>query len=393
MKMISISEAYEIVMNACFSTGKEYVPFIESLNRVLAGDIISDMEMPPFNKASVDGFACRKSDLDNELKVIETVSAGGWPEKPAGKNLCTRIMTGAAVPEGADCVIMVEDTETLPSGKIRFTGSSTKDNIAFKGEDIKKGYVVMTAGSLIKPQHIGVMATVGYTSVAVSCKPRIAVISSGDELVEPDKKPGRSQIRNCNSYQLMAQTERAGGAVKYYGIARDDEQETFDIVQKALSESDLIIITGGVSMGDFDFIPSVLERAGVRLQFSRVAVQPGKPTTFGIHPKALVFGLPGNPVSSFMQFEILIRPLINKMMRHAWKPIIIDLPLKDGFYRKSADRMGLVPVIITEDQHVMPVEYHGSAHISAIPDAFGIIAIPAGQHKIEKGTVVSVRQI
>jgi len=146
-------------------------------------------------------------------------------------------------------------------------------------------------------------------------------------------------------------------------------------------------------MGDFDFIPSVLERTGIRILFSRVAVQPGKPTTFGIHPGALVFGLPGNPVSSFMQFEILIRPLINKMMGYAWQPLIKTLPLKDDFLRNSADRMGLIPVIITDDELVSPVEYHGSAHISAISGAPGIIAIPPGQHKLEKGKMVSVRQI
>jgi molybdopterin molybdotransferase len=391
--MIPFEKAYKIVMNSSFSTGSEKIPFTESLNRILAADVISDMEMPPFNKASVDGFACRKSDLGNELEIIETVTAGGWPEKPADKNLCTRIMTGAAVPEGADCVIMVEDTETLPSGKIKFTGSSTKGNIAFKGEDIKKGDVVLRAGHKITPPYIGVMATVGHTSVTVSRKPRASIISSGDELVEPHEKPGRSQIRNCNAFQLMAQTERAGAEGKYYGIARDDEKETFDIIQKAISENDLVIISGGVSMGDFDFIPSVLEKTGVRILFSRVAVQPGKPTTFGIHPGALVFGLPGNPVSSFMQFEILIRPLISKMMGYTWQPLIKTLPLKDDFLRKSADRMGLVPVIMTDDELVSPVEYHGSAHISAIPGALGIIAIPPGQYKLEKGKMVNVRQI
>jgi len=393
MEMIPISKAYEIVMGSSFSTGKETVPFTESLNRILSADVISDMEMPPFNKASVDGFACRKSDLGNELEVIETVSAGEWPEKPAGKNLCTRIMTGAAVPEDADSVIMVEDTETLPSGKIKFTGSSTKENIAFRGEDIRKGDVVLKAGNIIRPQDIGVMATVGHTSVTVSKKPHAAIISSGDELVEPHEKPGRSQIRNCNAFQLMAQAERAGATGKYYGIARDDEEETYHIVQKAISENDLVIISGGVSMGDFDFIPAVLERTGVKILFTRVAVQPGKPTTFGIHIKALIFGLPGNPVSSFLQFELLIRPLINKMMGFSWQPIIKTLPLKNDFFRKSAERMGLIPVIITDDELVSPVEYHGSAHISAIPGAFGIIAIPPGQNKIEKGRMVSVRQI
>ena len=152
--------------------------------------------------------------------------------------------------------------------------------------------------------------SVGCTSVVVSKKPVVAVISSGDELVEPFIKPGVSQIRNSNAYQLLAQLLRAGALGKYYGIARDDKEATYELLKQAIAECDIVLITGGVSMGDFDFIPGVMERAGVKILFSRINVQPGKPTTFGIHPDAIVFGLPGNPVSSFTQFEMLVRPLI-----------------------------------------------------------------------------------
>lgn len=393
MEMISFEKAYEIVMNSSFSTGIEKIPFTESLNRILAGNVISDMDMPPFNKASVDGFACKKSDLAGELEIVETICAGKRPEKTVGKNQCSRIMTGAAVPSGADCVIMVEDSIILDSGKIRFTGSFTKENIAYKGEDIRKGDVVLKAVKQISPQDIAVLATVGHTSVTVSKMPGIAVISSGDELVEPGEIPGASQIRNCNSYQLIAQAERAGTKATYYGIAKDDEGETYSIIKKAISENDLVLISGGVSMGDFDFVPSVLKKAGVRILFTRVAVQPGKPTTFGIHPKAIIFGLPGNPVSSFVQFELLVRPLIYKMMGFLWQPLTISLPIKERFSRKSADRMALIPVSITGDGYIFPVEFHGSAHISALPDAFGIMAMPLGVTTFEKGQLVNVRQI
>jgi molybdopterin molybdotransferase len=392
-EMIPFEKAYEIVMNSSFSTGVEKIPFAESLNRVLAEDVTSDMDMPPFNKASVDGFACKRSDLDIDLEIIETIPAGKWPEKTIGKGQCSRIMTGAAVPEGADCVIMVEETRILPSGKLKFIASSTKENIAQKGEDIKKGDVVIKAAKQITPQDIAVMATVGHTSVTVSKIPRVAVISSGDELVEPDETPGVSQIRNCNAYQLMAQAERAGAGSRYYGIARDDEDETFLIVAKAIAENDIVLITGGVSMGDFDFVPSVLERAGVKILFSRVAVQPGKPTTFGIYSGGIVFGLPGNPVSSFVQFELLVRPLIYRMMGLNWEPLAVSLPLKERFSRKSTDRMGLIPVAFTSDGFVTAVEFHGSAHISSLAGASGIVAIPKGESIIEKGTRVSVRLI
>ncbi len=389
--MITFQEAYETVMSSAFSTGSEMVPLDKSLNRILAEDVRSDMDMPPFDKATVDGFACRRKDLGNELEIIETIPAGKWPEKSIGAGQCARIMTGAAVPDGADCVIMVEETLSLSAGKLRFTGSVTKDNIAYKGEDIRNGNIVLRAGRQIRPQDIAVCASVGYVDIRAGRKPSVAVISSGSELVEPSEQPGISQIRNSNSGQLMAQIAQAGADGKYYGIARDDEDETLSVVNKAVAEKDIVVITGGVSMGDFDFVPSVLEKAGVKILFTRVAVQPGKPTTFGIHREAIVFGLPGNPVSSFIQFELLVKPMIFKMMGGEFSPLTCLLPMKDEFARKSAERMMIIPVKITAERQVIPVEYHGSAHISALPGADGIISVKAGKRIIEKGEIVEVR--
>jgi molybdopterin molybdotransferase len=393
MEMIPFEKAFEIVMNSAFSTGTETIPFTDSLNRILAAPVISDMDMPPFNKSSVDGFAIRKSDIGSDLEIIETIPAGEYPEKSIGRNQCSRIMTGAPVPEGADCVIMVEDTEILPSGKVRFNGTFQKENIAFRAEDIKKGDVVLEPERIIRPQDIAVMASVGHILVTVGRKPRIGVISSGSELVEPDCIPSASQIRNSNSFQLMAQTARAGGQGQYYGIARDDEAVTLPIVEKAISGNDIVLISGGVSMGDFDFIPSVLEKAGVKILFSRVAIQPGKPTIFGLCGKSVIFGLPGNPVSSFVIFELLVRPLICKMMGGRYKPVEIRLPMKEKFSRKYAERMAMIPVIITDDGMVQAAEFHGSAHLSALPQSDGIVALNAGLKTIEKGEIVSVRQI
>jgi molybdopterin molybdotransferase len=391
--MISFEQAYKIVMNSGFSMATEVIPFTESLDRVLAGDVISDMDMPPFNKSSVDGFACRKNDLGSDLEIIGTIPAGVWPSEKVGKGECSRIMTGAPVPDGADCVVMVEYTELSSEGKMRFKGTFKKENISRKGEDIKKDDIVLKKGRIIRPQDIAVMASAGHTEVTVSKMPCVAVISSGSELVEPSEIPAISQIRNSNSSQLLAQVSRTGASGKYYGIAADIEDQTLSIVEKAIYENDLVIITGGVSMGDFDFVPQVLEKAGVKILFTRIAVQPGKPTTFGLHPESVIFGLPGNPVSSFIQFELLIRPLIYKMMGHEWKPLIIRLPLKEKFTRKSADRMALIPVKVTDEGFVSPVEFHGSAHISAFSDAIGVITMQIGKLVIEKGEIVGVRQI
>ena len=194
MSMISFEKALEIVMGNAFSTGTEVVRWTDSMDRILAENIFSDTDLPPFDRSSVDGFACRKSDLDRELEIIETIPAGKWPSESVRAGQCSRIMTGAPVPEGADCVIMVEDTEIVNSDKIRFKGSFLKDNIACRGEDVREGDVVLRAGKLIKPQDIAVMASVGHISVVVGKKPRVAVISSGSELVEPSEKPSRFRL-------------------------------------------------------------------------------------------------------------------------------------------------------------------------------------------------------
>jgi molybdopterin molybdotransferase len=393
MDLISFEEAYSIVMNSAFETETEIIAFTSALDRVLMADIISDMDMPPFNKATVDGFACRRADLGAELELIEIIPAGNQPQKKVAENQCSKIMTGAAIPEGTDMVFMVEDSSVLTSGMVKFTGSSSKDNISPRGEDISSGDIVLAKGRLVRPQDVALMALAGCTSVKVTRQPVVSVISSGNELVEPSEKPALSQIRNTNSYQLMAQIERAGAMGKYLGIARDNEVVTYDLICQAISESDVVLVTGGVSMGDFDFVPSVLERAGVKLLFSRINIQPGKPTIFGIHKKALVFGLPGNPVSSFIQFEFLVRPMLCKMMGYKWQPLVLSLPMEISYSRKSVDRKAIIPVIINEDGKVSPVEYHGSAHISAFSGATGVITLPEGKKSVEKGEIVSVRQI
>ena len=393
MDLISFEEAFSIVMNSAIGMDAETIDFKGALNRVLKADIRSDMDMPPFDKSTVDGFACRKADLGTELEVIETIQAGSSPQNRVFENQCSKIMTGAPVPDGADMVFMVEDSVILSNGKVRYTGSLTKDNISPTGEDIRSGDIVLENGRLVRPQDIALIALAGCTSVVVSKQPVVSVISSGNELVEPYKKPGLSQIRNTNAYQLIAQIERSGAKANYLGIAKDDEEATFEIIRQAISQSDIVLITGGVSMGDFDFVPSVLERAGVRLLFSKINIQPGKPTVFGVHPQALVFGLPGNPVSSFMQFELLVRPLICKMMSYHWDPVIFELPMENSYSRKSSDRKAMIPVDITRDGKVSPVEYHGSAHISAFSIAKGIITLNVGKKSLEKGEIVSVRQI
>lgn len=392
-EMIKFEEGLKLVLDRAFSTGTETVSFLASPGRVLASDIISDVDLPPFNKTAVDGFACRKDDLAMELRVLEVINAGKRPEFTITEGTCSKIMTGAPVPEGADFVFMVEDSEALPSGAVVFHGKSRKNNISLRGEDVRSGDTVLGRGRIIRPQDVAVMASTGSTLITVAKMPRVGIISTGSELVEPSSRPGISQIRNSNAYQLLAQVERGGGTGRYYGIAIDDEDVTYKMLSKALEENDVVLLTGGVSMGDFDFVPGVMQRAGIELIFDRMAVQPGKPTTFGVHTNALVFGLPGNPVSSYIQFEILVRPLFMKMMNCNWRAIEWKAPLGNSYRRKNSSRMSWIPVKIDNGGNAIPVEYHGSAHISALPEADGIISIPIGTDFLEKGTLVNVRQI
>ncbi len=389
--MITFEDAHKIVIDSIKTLGTERIPFLNSVNRILAEDVKSDIEMPPFDKSAVDGFACKAEDLDLVLDIIETVQAGQTPGKTIEKGQCTKIMTGAPVPKGADTVVMVEYTET-EHNKVTIHKKQSKTNISYRAEDVKEGQTVLKKGILIKPQHIAVFASVGYVQVLVSKKVNVGIISTGDELTEPEHKPGISKIRNSNAYQLMAQAERIGAEPTYYGIAKDTFEDTFNKVTKALSENDVILLTGGVSVGEFDFVPEVLEKAGIKILFDSIAVTPGKPTTFGKSNHKFCFGLPGNPVSSFVQFELLTKAFLYGMMGCDFKELELKLPLAEDYSRKRTSRKAYIPVHIVNGE-AKRVEYHGSAHIHALSSADGLISFPIGVDTLKKGERVDVRQI
>jgi len=390
--MITIEEAYEIVLKNANPLETEKVLFTDSLGRILAEDVKSDIEMPPFDKSAMDGYACRRKDLKNILDIIEVIPAGKIPEKEIGKNQCANIMTGAPVPKGADCVVQVELTEKSDGVTVKINEAPARDNISYQGEDVKVGTKVLDKGIKIEAQHMAVFAAVGYTEVLVCKQPKVGIISTGDELVEPQNIPSLSQIRNSNGYQLIGQVKACGAIANYIGIAEDTPEDTFEKVSKALKENDIVLLTGGVSMGTFDFVPQVLEKAGVKIEFDAIAVKPGKPTTFGMAGKEFCFGLPGNPVSSFVQFDLLVKPLIYNLMGQVYKPLDIQMTLGVDFKRRNPDRRAYFPIII-ENGEVYPVDYHGSAHIHALSSAHGIISMEIGQAEIKKGEKVHVRQI
>jgi len=292
--MLPFEKALETVLISARQLDTERIDFKCALNRILAEDVRSDMDIPPFNKSAMDGFACRRADLSNELTVVETIPTGYVPQKIIELNQCSKIMTGGMVPNNADCVIMKEYVETPTENTIRFVGEKTADNICQKAEDIRAGDIVLCKGTVLKPQHIAVLASVGDTQPLVWKRPNVAVIATGNELVEPTKKPEVSQIRNTNSFQLAAQIESMGATATNYGVVGDTATEIDMVFKKAFRQSDVVIVSGGVSVGDFDFVPAVFKQNKIDLLFEKIAIKPGKPTVFGVSGKKYCFGLPGS---------------------------------------------------------------------------------------------------
>lgn len=391
--MLAFEEALAVVLDSARRLGGEPVDISRAANRILAEDVKSDMDIPPFNKSAMDGYACRRADLARELAIVETIPAGYTPTQSIGPNQCAKIMTGGVVPEGADCVVMKEYVESPADNAVRVVGEQTADNICRKAEDIKAGQVIVPEGTLLRPHHIAVLASAGHTRPMVSRRPRVGIMATGSELVDPACRPEPSQIRNSNSLQLAAQVESMGGLATDYGIAEDTEAAIDEMFKKAAAENDVVIVSGGVSVGDLDLVPGILRQNNVELLFEGIAVKPGKPSVFGVSQEVYCFGLPGNPMSTFVQFEILIKPFLYKLMGHDYRYPNIQMPLAESIERKNTDRQVWFPVAITGAGAVRLIEYHGSAHISSLCDADGLIRVDVGVARIEKGTVVQVRLI
>jgi len=391
--MISFKEAQKIINDNIILLDTENVDIKSSLGRILAIDVISDINMPPFDKSAMDGYAIRKKDLYNELEVIETIKAGDIPFKKIEANQCSKIMTGAMIPESADSVIMVELTENTSTTKIKFTGKETNTNISYKAEDIKQGEIVLKRGTILRPQELAILATVGCIYPVVFKLPRIAIMSTGDEIVEPYLFPESGKIRNSNAYQLIGQVLKCGVTPDYLGIIEDTEEATYNKISDALKNYDVLLLTGGISMGDFDFVPNVMAKAGVQLLIQTIAMKPGKPTVFGRKDNTFVFCLPGNPVSSFAVFELLAKSFIKAMSGDNSGDKILKLKLKETYSQRVSDRLTWVPVRIDENNEVIPVSFHGSAHIYALCSAQGIMRIESVTTQINKGEIVYVRQI
>jgi molybdopterin molybdotransferase len=393
--MLELPEALTLVADLAFRrrVGAEQVDLLDAFHRVLAQDVVSDIDVPPFRQSTRDGFACRRADLHNPLEVVETVGAGTPPQKVVGPNQCARIMTGAAIPREADCVVMLEHVEYLGPARIRCLSVCPEDYICPQGAQAAAGETVLHAGVLIEPPHIAVLAGAGCSRPLVSRRPAVGVIATGSELVEPDCRPGPSQIRNSNSFQLSAMALAASAAPRNYGLVADDRGAMGIALRKAMEENDVVVLSGGISGGDFDLVRGVLEDNAVELLFDRVGPPPGRLVVFGVSDTALCFGLSGNPVSNFVMFELMVKPVLYAMAGHRFTSVTSQGELAEPIQRRSVDKDLWLPVAVADDGRVHPIECRRSAGIAALCPANGLVHLPAGVAGLAAGTVVVVRRI
>lgn len=405
--MITVEEAIEQVLSRIAVLGTEHVPLLDALGRVLAEDVISDIDVSPFDNSAMDGYAVRASDLAGAgpdtpviLRVVEHIPAGTAPTMAVGPGQATRIMTGAPVPEGADAVVQVEKTRSgeldgSTGGTVEILHAPNRgEHIRARGEEVRAGDAVLLKGETLGPAGIGLAASVGHAELLVRRRPRVAIVSTGDELVDVTEKPGPGKIRNSNSYSLAAQTLAAGGEPHVLGVARDNEEHTRSLLSRA-PEFDLMVTTGGVSMGDFDVVKKVLADIG-ELDFWRVAMRPGAPQTFGTIGGTPFFGLPGNPTSTMVGFELFVRPALRKMagFESLARPRMLATLQHD--VKKKSDRRYFLRGRLTRtgDGYVAAVSGNqSSALLTAMHRGNCLISLPEGRDFVPAGETVTCIRI
>ncbi|MFZ5917583.1 MAG: gephyrin-like molybdotransferase Glp [Chloroflexota bacterium] len=412
-QMVSVEEALAFILKHFEPLESETVYILDALNRVLAQDIVSDVAIPPFDNTSMDGYAVRALDIaaaspDSPvtLRVVADLPAGSVAAAPLGPGEAMRIMTGAPMPQNADAVVPVEETDKWPPTKdiARGEGATVKifqaaqagANVRYAGRDMQPGELVLPKGTVVRPAEIAVLATLGHSHVSVIRRPRVAVLATGDELVDIDEPLAPGKIRNSNEYSNAALVARYGGLPLRLGIARDTVADLTARIHHGLAQGvDLFITSAGVSVGDYDVVKDVLQAEG-EIRFWKVRMKPGKPLAFGtIHGLPLI-GLPGNPTSSMVSFEQFVRPAILKMLGHTrlTKPTVVavlDDPLRQD------DRRGYQRVIVHRHDdgvyHATTAGLQVSGFIGAMARANGLAIVPEGEGVLPGGSHVTVQML
>jgi molybdopterin molybdotransferase len=395
--MITFKEALGRILSHVQPLGSEKVSLLEALGRVMAEDIYANRNIPPLDNSGMDGYAVKYADIRNgskgrpiHLKVVENLPAGSVSTKRLGKGQAIRIMTGAPIPKGADTVIPVEETEEKDGFVSIFKAVPFGEYIRRAGEDVKRGDGVLSRGDFIRPAEVGMLASVGRSFVSVYQRPMVAILCTGEELVDVDGDLDEVKIISSNLYTLAAQVKDCGAIPIQLGIARDQKEEIREKLRQGI-RADVLISSAGVSVGDYDFVKDALSDLGMEMVFWRVAMKPGKPLAFGTMNGKPVFGLPGNPAASMVSFEQFVRPSLLKMMGHRqlFRPVI-EAVLKEDIRREPRKRHFIrASVSIEKDDYVVAIP--GAGGLSAMIRANGWIVIPEDQEIVRAGEKVKVQ--
>ncbi len=385
--MLSVEEARQQMLDTIPVLPTEKLGILDCAGYVLAEALHATENIPPFDNSAMDGFALRSADVQQAskenpvaLSVVETIAAGYEPEKHVSSRQTSRIMTGAMMPNGADAVVMQEMTELIGDEVKIFESVEKNENVRFTGESVQQGDCVMSPGKVLRPPEISMLASLNCAEVTVHQKPTVAIVSTGDELTPIGQPLTPGKIRDSNRYGIYAQVQSAGGIPVDMGIAPDDEVETEHIFREALTKADALITSGGVSVGEHDVVKNVLTKLG-KMNFWRVAMKPGKPQVYGFIDGKPIFGLPGNPVSSLVVFELFVRPALLKMAGHTdllrptFKAVLAtDVTNRDG-------RVNYMRAILTKQNGEFIAKTtgpQGSGILHSLVLANGLITIPAG---------------
>ena len=405
--MLSVEEALNLVLGRAQARQPATCPLSEALGTVLAEDITSDVDSPPHDKSLVDGYAVVAADLAGgsaELDFLEEITAGDVPRHAVTPGVTSRVMTGAPIPEGADAVVMVEQSQWLGgpgAGRVRLemTGLASGRNIMRRAASIAHGDRVLTAGHQLRAIEIGILAEVGRVHVEAIPMPRVAVLSTGNELVPPPIVPGPGHIRNSNGPMLVAAAAQAGAVGYELGIARDEPA----VLRERMSEGlqfDVLVISGGVSAGVLDLVPGVLAELGVEQVFHKIRLKPGKPLWFGVQQAdggdKLVFGLPGNPVSSLICFELFVRPAIARLAGRAGGMLTETQARLATARPHRGQRPSYHPARLYWDDGqavVEPLRWQGSGDLTAVAQANALACFPAGDRTHEAGEMIRVLKL
>ncbi len=393
----SLDEALDALLPRVKLLGEEKVALEDALGRVLASDVAPKRDIPPFDRAAMDGYALRGEETSGAspekpvaFKVIGEITAGDSKGMVVKKGEAVKIATGGMVPKGADAVVMLEYTRQMRGDRVEVMRPVPPGkNVSPKGEDAKKGEVLLRAGARLRPQDIAILAAMGEKEVRVRRRPRIGIVSTGDELAEPGSELEHGEIYDANSYSLSALVKMNGGVPERLGIVRDDVAKLRRALEK-ISEYDALVLSGATSVGGKDFVPKVIEELG-EISVHGIAMRPGRPTGFGVIDDKIVFMLPGSPVAAMFAFEAIVRPAMQKMLGAQLKsPYFKIRATLAGKVASELGRRDYVRVRFVDENSVEPISTSGSGVITTTVKADGFIVVPEDVELLAEGEEVEV---